>query len=228
MKPAVSVIMAAYNSIETITRSMFSVFSQAYTDWELIVVDDCSEDKTADLVSQYTAPNVTLIRKRRNFGPAGARNAGIRKAKGKFIAILDADDAMLPGRLHDQVRFMQGNPDVFLVGSGAYVTDENYRRTARQRAIRTSKIARCLPYFNPMVHVSIMFRNDGTLYDKTFRLCEDYEFYLRAVKAGKKLANMDKFLVEYMEHGYLESKKGAFMEAGKRAREINTAKVGKA
>ena len=217
MKPTVSVIMPSYNATDTIERAILSVFAQTFSDWELIVVDDCSDDKSYEFVSQFEHPNLVILRTKSNLGPAGARNVAIRRAKGKFIAILDADDVMLSTRLEKQVKFLRANKDVFLVFSGSYVMDESGRTVAKMKALARG-FEKTLRYFNPIVHASVMFRNDGTLYDQTFRLCEDYEFYVRAVSEGKKIASMKDFLVRYTEHEYSKQKKADFLRAGLRVK----------
>jgi teichuronic acid biosynthesis glycosyltransferase TuaG len=108
--PKVSVVMPAYNAQKYIGATLDSVLAQDFRDFEVLVIDDCSTDSTADLVRQYGArdPRVRLIQLPKNRGaPAGPRNIGVREAKGEWVAFLDADDIWHPGKLTCQLRTLQ-------------------------------------------------------------------------------------------------------------------------
>jgi len=122
----VSVVMPAYNAEATIWSAMTSVQLQTHEDWELIVVDDGSADRTAEL-AQRAAANDKRIRviRQRNLGVAAARNAAIEAATGRYLAFLDADDAWLPEKLQRQLSFMS------LRGSAFSAT--GYRRQWRHK-----------------------------------------------------------------------------------------------
>ncbi len=105
-KIVVSVVMPAYNAREYISSSIKSVIYQSFVDIELLVVDDCSTDDTAEIVERFCAEDsrVSLIRLPRNYGaPAGPRNVGVRAAKGEWIAFIDADDIWHPKKLACQM-----------------------------------------------------------------------------------------------------------------------------
>lgn len=97
--PFFSVIMPAYNREKFIERSIASVLAQTFTDWELIVVDDCSSDKTPELLAQYTNPRIMAVRNEVNRERSYSRNRGIDLAKGRFICFLDSDDEYKPEHL---------------------------------------------------------------------------------------------------------------------------------
>ncbi|MDD7465761.1 MAG: glycosyltransferase [Actinomycetaceae bacterium] len=105
----VSIIMPAYNCADVIGFAINSVRRQTYTDWELIIVDDCSTDRTSELLSdllQAGDPRIHVLRNDVNSGPARSRNKAIRHATGRWIAFLDSDDLWLPQKLERQVAFM--------------------------------------------------------------------------------------------------------------------------
>jgi glycosyltransferase involved in cell wall biosynthesis len=110
-KPLVSVITPAYNAEKYIGEAIKSVQAQTHKDWELIIVDDGSTDKTAEVVRRYVAKDarITLIQQE-NKKMASARNTGIRAAKGKYIAFLDADNIFFPGKLESQVGHLEADP----------------------------------------------------------------------------------------------------------------------
>ncbi len=109
----VSIIMPTYNCGRFIDESIRSVLAQTYKDWELIIVDDCSTDNTAEIVGQYTDPRIRYMRNERNMGAALTRNRALREAKGRYIAFLDSDDLWLPEKLEKQIAFMEQNGYAF-------------------------------------------------------------------------------------------------------------------
>ena len=111
-RPLVSVIIPAYNAEAHITETISSVLHQSYTQLQLIVVDDCSTDRTAQLVSEVSDPRVELVHLERNGHVCAARNAGLARAKGDYIAFLDADDLWKPEKLKLQVDELEAHPEV--------------------------------------------------------------------------------------------------------------------
>lgn len=107
MKPLISVIMPTYNCGRFIKESIDSVLAQSYTNWEIIIVDDCSTDDTERIVGTYEDSRIHYMRNERNIGTALTRNKALLEAKGKYIAFLDADDVWLPEKLEKQLAFMQ-------------------------------------------------------------------------------------------------------------------------
>ena len=109
----VSVIMPTYNCGRFIAESIRSVLAQTYADWELIIVDDCSTDNTAEVVASFHDSRIHFMRNEQNIGAALTRNEALKMAKGRFIAFLDADDLWLPDKLEHQLAFMQRNAYAF-------------------------------------------------------------------------------------------------------------------
>ena len=110
MSGLVSVIMPTYNTAEYISESIASVRKQTYTDWELIIVDDCSADNTDEIVKPFLSDKrIKYIKNETNSGAAVSRNRALREAKGKWIAFLDSDDLWLPVKLEKQIAFMKKN-----------------------------------------------------------------------------------------------------------------------
>lgn len=109
----VSIIMPSYNCGRFIAESIKSVLSQTYTNWELLIVDDCSTDDTASVVKAFADPRIRYQRNRQNEGAALTRNKALLAAKGRYIAFLDADDIWAPEKLEKQIAFMQQNGYAF-------------------------------------------------------------------------------------------------------------------
>lgn len=99
MQPDVSFVIAAYNAEETLARAIDSALAQRGVSVEVIVVDDCSSDRTLALAQSYADARVRVVPLERNGGPGAARNAGLDAARGRWVAVLDSDDSVLPDRL---------------------------------------------------------------------------------------------------------------------------------
>ena len=110
MEKLVSIIMPSFNTAKFIGDSIKSVLAQTYTNWELIIVDDCSTDNTDDVVNQYLIDErIHYVKNDTNSGAAVSRNRALREAKGKWIAFLDSDDLWYPEKLEKQISFMEEN-----------------------------------------------------------------------------------------------------------------------
>lgn len=109
MNDLVSIIMPSYNTGKYIGQSIESVLRQTYTNWELLIVDDCSCDNTDEVVKSYSDSRIKYFKNDKNSGAAVSRNRALREAKGKWIAFLDSDDIWLPEKLDRQIHFMLTN-----------------------------------------------------------------------------------------------------------------------
>lgn len=109
----VSIIMPTYNCGEYIRESIDSVLAQSYTAWELLIVDDCSDDDTEAIVHTYDDPRIRYHKNAYNMGAAKTRNQSLAEARGKYIAFLDSDDLWMPDKLEKQIAFMQQNNYAF-------------------------------------------------------------------------------------------------------------------
>lgn len=109
----VSIIMPTYNCGQYIAESIQSVLSQTYSNWELLIIDDCSTDNTRYVVSSFKDPRIHYQCNQKNSGAAISRNTALRMAKGKYIAFLDSDDLWSPNKLERQIAYMQENKYAF-------------------------------------------------------------------------------------------------------------------
>lgn len=109
----VSIIMPSWNTASFITKSIQSVLNQTYTNWELLIVDDCSTDNTDEVVASFHDERIIYLHNERNTGAALTRNKAMREAQGEWIAFLDSDDLWMPDKLEHQIKFMKDNGYVF-------------------------------------------------------------------------------------------------------------------
>lgn len=109
----VSIIMPSWNTGKYIAESIQSVLAQTYTNWELIIVDDCSTDNTDEVIANFCDKRIRYFKNTQNSGAALTRNRALREANGEWIAFLDSDDIWLPEKLEKQIEFMKRNNYVF-------------------------------------------------------------------------------------------------------------------
>ena len=128
MNDLVSIIMPSYNTGKFIAESIESVQNQTHTDWELLIVDDCSSDDTEEIVKPFLKDaRIHYIENEKNSGAAVSRNRALREARGRWIAFLDSDDLWLPEKLEKQIRFMEENNYCFSYTNYAEIDTENNR-----------------------------------------------------------------------------------------------------
>lgn len=197
--PDVSVVIAAYNAAETIERAIRSALAQQGVIVEVIVADDCSTDATRDTVATLGDPAVRLVALERNRGPGGARNAGFAAARGRWIAVLDADDTMQPDRLCRMISAAERD-DAALAVDNLFVLDANGRidtmfpddllactpQITLADFIDSNRIFRSthnFGYMKPVFRRAFLEDND-LLYDEALRIGEDYLLFAATLAAG--------------------------------------------
>jgi glycosyltransferase involved in cell wall biosynthesis len=170
--PRVSVVIPVYNGAGTIGRALQSVFEQTFTDYEVVVVDDGSTDRTHAVVKQY-GDRVRLV-EQPNRGQSAARNNGVRHSSGEFLALLDADDEWLPRKLELTVAAMLADPDAALVYSDIIVVNEageEFRRShIRPDTAHAPSMDEMLARIWPIMPSTVVMRRAA--FDRTGGFCE--------------------------------------------------------
>ena len=125
MRPKVSVIIPTYNRSNFLHSAIKSVLNQTFEDFEVIVVDDASTDNTRQVLDKFDDKRICYIRHKENKGGSAARNTGIKRSKGEFIAFLDDDDLWMPSKLEKQLDLINKNLEIGAVYTGAYKINES-------------------------------------------------------------------------------------------------------
>lgn len=202
--PKVSIIIPAYNAMTYLPETIETVLSQTFTDFEVLVVNDGSTDRTVEWISQLTEARLRLI-SQSNQGLSRARNTGITSAQGEYVALLDADDLWESTKLEKQVRCLDENPEVGLVYTWTALADQNGKPTGRivashangnvwQKLTETNIVA-CGS--NPLIRRSC-FETVG-LFSTDLSSCEDRDMWLRIAKEYP-FAVVKEPLVRYRQH----------------------------
>ena len=196
----ISIIMAAYNTEKTIEQAINSVLSQTYTNFELLVVNDCSKDRTVELVKDIVAKDsrVRLISNVKNSGVSYTRKHGLEEAKGDWIAILDSDDAWEPEKLEKQIELQRRtNADLLFTGS-AFMDSEGHPIDWYLHAPKEVTYRQLLKQ-NVLSNSSALVRKE--LYAKYYAIGdgmhEDFAIWLSILKEGKKAYGVDEPLLIY-------------------------------
>ena len=196
--PAVSVLMSVYDGAPWVRDAVTSVLAQTLTDLELIVIDDGSTDATPDVLASLRDPRLRVERRARQ-GLTLALNRALELARAPLLARLDADDLALPERLARQRRFLDANPQVGLLGTGAREIDLAGREVSIVRPpADDAAIRRVLIRANPFVHSTVMMRRSALEraggYDPAFAVAQDYDLWMR-LAGVTRLANLPEPLV---------------------------------
>ncbi len=204
--PRVSIIMATYNCESTIELAINSIINQTYSDWELIVCDDCSTDSTYELLKVYNKrypEQIIVFRNEVNSKLSFSLNRCLKATRGEFVARMDGDDESLPERLEKQVAFLDRHPEYDLVSVAMIPFDEKGDRPARYgKEIPGKKdMLRRSPFF----HATIMMRKSAydavggyTVSKRTVR-AQDYDMWFRFFALGLKGYNMQEPLYRVLE-----------------------------
>jgi glycosyltransferase involved in cell wall biosynthesis len=196
--------MAVHNAGKYIRQAIDSALRQTLADFELIVIDDASTDGSLQMVQVYSDPRIHIIENSVQKGPSYSRNKGLERARGDYIAILDADDIALSDRLRIQSDYLDATPDVSLVGSSSETIDQEGNILGQDRVRRDPLTLRWLLLFgNCFVHSTVMFRRDavesGGGYDEAMPPAEDYDLYVRLAAHGT-VALLEDVLCQWRDH----------------------------
>ncbi len=183
----VSIITPVYNSEKFLRATISAVRSQSYQVWEHILVDDCSSDRSAEIVRELATKDrrIKLIENERNGGPGASRNRGIEHASGKFIAFCDSDDYWHPQKLEWQIKYMEENDLFFSYGAYQRVTEDGEHLDVFEpddtltywNLLRTNQVG-CLTAVYDAKAL-------GKMYMDLLRKRQDYGLWLNILKSGK-------------------------------------------
>lgn len=197
--------MTTFNGAAFLRESIDSILAQTFSDLELVVVDDCSTDETSSLLAGYEEPRLRVYRTPRNLGVVGARNFGVAKLRGVYLAMLDHDDVSARDRLAVQAHYLDANPHVVLAGSEIRISARGALRPDDDEPCPTPILARFLLYVdNPLTWSSVMMRASGlaqlgAFVRPEFELADDFDLYHRLLSVGE-IVRLASPLTVYRDH----------------------------
>ena len=220
--PLVTVSMPAFNSERYIAEAIESILAQSYENFELIIVDDGSTDRTREIVERYSDPRIIKIFSDQNRGLITTRNLIASIAKGKYLALLDADDRAFPERLQLQVDFLESNA-ADICGADHWTLNQANGEMKRSKQRHTdSDIRALLSICSPLCNPAIMGRLEifkQFPYKSSYMHAEDYCLWTEIALAGYRFANIERKLIVYRLHStqtsvnYLQAARNVFSQA---------------
>lgn len=198
--PLISIITPCYNCEQYIAETIESVLAQTYTNWEMLITDDCSNDQSPEILNSYAQRDkrINIIRHEQNWGAAKARNSAIELSQGEYIAFLDSDDLWTPQKLEKQLSFMQKECCDF-----SFTRYEHIDETGTPLG-KTAKVINKLTYRQMMFHdfvgcLTVMYKQNlnNKIYSPDLRNCNDYALFLKILKHTKNAMGYNENLAKY-------------------------------
>lgn len=194
--------MPVYNAAKYLDASIKSIFNQTFSNFEFIIINDCSIDNSKKIIKSYDDKRIRYYENYKNLGIAATLNHGLELSKGKYIVRMDADDISLPKRIEKQIDFMETNSKTGICGTycktfGLFEKEFFYPTLH-------SEILKAILTYNPIAHPTAIFRNDffkkfKLNYSVKYKYCEDYELWTRAIKYFE-IANIPEILLYHRRH----------------------------
>ncbi len=201
--PKVSVLMPNYNCEKYIWEAIKSILNQTFSDFEFIIIDDWSTDKSWEIIKDYAKKDkrILAIKNEENLKICKTLNKWIELAKWEYIARMDSDDISSLSRFEKQVRFLDENPEVWIVWWTMEIMDENWKVYSKREYHRNDKeIRKKIFRYSPFCHPAVMIRKKilekSWNYDSSLVYSEDYDLYFR-IWQYSKFANLWDVLIKY-------------------------------
>lgn len=201
----ISVLMPAYNAEKYIGEAIESILDQTFTDFEFIIIDDCSTDKTWEIIQQYLEKDKRIIamRNEKNLGIAGNRNKLKKLAKGTYIVWQDADDISMPDRLKHQYEFMEINQVVGICGGWLEFFNDQGKGSVRKYKEKDGDLRKNIFRFSPVAQPGAIIRksvlDEMGDYDLNYPPAEDLDMSFR-IGRKYKFANLQEIVIKYREN----------------------------
>jgi len=202
--PRVSVLLPVHNGEPYLREAVESVLNQTFPDFELVVINDGSTDRTGEILETYSDPRIRRLNNPQCLGLIKTLNRGLREVRGEYIARMDADDICLPRRLAIQLRYMDRHPQVGVLGGQVIGFGKEAQGRSRRYTDHDDIVANMI-FYASIHHPTVMMRTAllrkyHLAYDEAYAHCEDRDLWVRAAQCFK-LANLDQVVLYYRKHG---------------------------
>ncbi|MDP3557264.1 MAG: glycosyltransferase family 2 protein [Bacteroidota bacterium] len=200
--PAVSVVMSVYNGGNYLQEAIESILKQRFIDFEFIIINDGSTDASENIIKLFNDGRIVYVNNESNIGLIDSLNKGLKIAKGKYIARMDADDIALDDRLELQVQKFIENPKAIVVGSDYYLlsgTKLSYIKNTNDSDYNKAVLFFSPCFCHPTVMMKNVFNEKNIFYDREYKHAEDYKLWTDLFALGEFL-NVDRALLKYRSH----------------------------
>lgn len=203
MTTKVTIFIPLYNNEKYIGKTIESILAQTYQNFEILIINDGSTDRSAEVVLSYKDPRIRLIHNEKNMGLVYTRNKGLDETHTEYISILDSDDIFYPTKIEEQIKFLESHSDFALLGTWTEIINSNGNKTgvAWKNNISPEKIPIVLLFNNCFSQSSVMIRMkslEGLRY-RSPETDEDYDLWIQISKKWK-IWNIPKILTQYRRH----------------------------
>ena len=200
----VSVVMPVYNGEKYLKEAIDSILNQTYTDFEFIIINDCSEDNTEKIILEYKDERIVYLKNEFNMGISRTLNRGIEISKGEYIARMDADDISLPNRFEKQVAYMDEFKMVGVLGTGIIIFGEGIEEIPYSFASDMQQAKADLFFNSSLAHPTVMIRKKVLLvnnlaYEEEYEGLEDFVLWWRICKFAE-VNSLEEKLLYYRKH----------------------------
>lgn len=203
--PLVSVVMIVFNEEDYLADSIQSILNQTLADFEFIIIDDASTDKTSEILEKYREVDkrIKIFYNVNNLGIAGSRNRGIKAAIGKYIGMMDAGDIAYPQKFEKQVEFMEAREELFILGTQGKWIDEEGKMIGNYWNMPSKVDSVALYRTGGTIDPSIMARRALFdligLYNENLVMSSQFDIYFRCLSRGLGMANLEERLIYVRE-----------------------------
>ena len=200
----ISVVMPAYNAENYIAEAIESILNQTYTDFEFLIINDGSTDRTEEIILSYKDERIVYLKNEKNSGIVYTLNRGLKSAKGQYIARMDADDISMPERFEKQIEFMERHKDIGALGTSIVIFGEGINERRFDFEVDNNSLKSNLFFNSCFAHPSVMIRREiitkyNILYEEEYQGREDFVMWWR-IAAVSKLASLQVPLLYYRQH----------------------------
>lgn len=209
----ISVLMPAYNAEKYIFEAINSIINQTYNNWELIIVDDASTDRTNEIINSFTDPRIKVFKNSQNMGIAFSTNRCIKESSGEYFALMDDDDIAISYRFEKTLAFLENNPQIDIVGGAAIAIGEDGScfKNMEPPRLNPKMIKAYLLFKDCMLNGTVLMRR-SVVYDNNIwykDACFGMQDYMFFVEASKKveMANLPEVVLKYRYHSNRETSK---------------------
>ena len=210
-KPIISVIMPLYNAEKHLSQAIKSILNQTFTNFEFIIIDDCSTDNSARIINLFKDMRISYYRNKTNLGLTKSLNIGLKNTSGKYIARMDADDISLKKRLEIQYNFLEINKEIGVCGSWY----KNFKGPHKKHKtpVKSNQIKATLLFDSALGHPTVMMRKKiikeyNIKYNEEYKKSQDFELWARLCYLTD-FYNIPKVLLKYRVHknqiGYISN-----------------------
>ena len=203
--------MTVYNGGQYLRQAVESVLAQRYKDFEFLIIDDCSTDDSANIIKSFNDNRIVIHANEKNIGQTASLNVGLKLAKGRYIARIDADDIAFPHWLQSQVNFLENNGEVDVLSAGLVTFDEKglgkayFSPSCREDVLLKAIIK------SPINHGSALIKKETILgiggYNNNYRISADYDVWINLLRQNGRIASNPDIVMAIRCHAGSESEK---------------------